>query len=165
MSHRRRNSVTSSLSSATSTEAGADWTWLPPGEDSESKQPIVDYSDDSWRNVERRLEEVGVEYSTAMSTEAVETERPRVVSLTCNSMRMEQAMQALLQATRELTDAQKQMTRRMDHGPGSQSSPKFRTLMDGDNIEDYLTQFERLMVFNDVSEEEWVCQLVPVLSG
>ena len=83
---------------------------------------------------------------------------------------MEQAMQVLLQATRELTDAQKQMTRRMDQlerhrGPGSSGSPKFRTLMDREDIEDYLTQFERLMTFNDIPEEEWVRQLAPMLSG
>ena len=42
---------------------------------------------------------------------------------------------------------------------------KFRVNQEDEDIQDYLTFFERHMVVNEVDEEEWVQQLGPNLTG
>ena len=48
--------------------------------------------------------------------------------------------------------------------PGD-NARKFRVNQEDEDIQDYLTLFERHMVVNEVDEEEWVRQLGPNLTG
>ena len=67
----------------------------------------------------------------------------------------------------ELTHIMARMAQMMEQNQTQRSTnvPKFRTMGEKEDIEDYLTLFERHMILNDMPEDEWTRQLPPVLTG
>ena len=67
----------------------------------------------------------------------------------------------------ELTHVMARMTQMMEPNQTQNSTnvSKFRTMGENEDIEHYLTLFERHMILNDMPEDESTRQLAPVLTG
>ena len=74
---------------------------------------------------------------------------------------MEQAVQALLESQQQMMQVMMGRQQGVPRGPET----KIRPYEEGEDIESFLKTFERTMVIQDVPEEEWTRQLVPVLAG
>ena len=67
-------------------------------------------------------------------------------------------------ALNTLVEVQQQMVRLLEQ-QGRGSALKFRVMGENQDVEDYLTLFERHMVLHKVPEVEWTRRLAPVLTG
>lgn len=75
---------------------------------------------------------------------------------------MEQAVRALLESQQQMMQV---MLGRQQGGAPRGPETKIRPYEEGEDIESFLKTFERTMTIQDVPEEEWTRQLVPVLAG
>ena len=95
-----------------------------------------------------------------------ELERPERVTRkehrTRNRTQMERALATIAEVQQQMAALLQQQ---LERPPQGGAATKISTYTEGDDIEDFLTMFERSMVLQDVPEHTWPAQLMAVLTG
>ena len=134
------------------------------GEGGETLQPMEQFMTQMFRFVSEMTEKQqrATSEERAVERSRQEEERKRLAELNATNM------QTMMEQLREVMMLPPRFDERRDSGrraPGTAVEPKIARLSDADDIEAYLTTFERLMTVDSVDRATWAVRLASHLTG